>query len=204
MIDLLAGCAKPGCLKMAGELKAQLDPAYCRGASVMPLEVKAGAWLEAHRTARKRSAQAEKLGYTFATIDRQVFADDIYDINTSTDRRQGRPMSPGYQQQPVYGPNPMTCPMHHVYTYGVHDDDQLRAYLWLYRSGELAMVSSILGHADYLADGIMYLLYRGMLEEQLKLGGMVFYNLWNSGTDGLRWFKECVGLAEGDVEWTLT
>ena len=35
-------------------------------------------------------------------------------------------------------------------------------------------------------------------------GATVFYNLWNSGTKGLRFFKARLGLVEGDVEWALT
>lgn len=202
-IDLAAGCTSPHCLKMAGELKAQLNPDYTRGAALYPLQ-DAVDWTMANRTARKRGWRAERLGYEFSEVGRELYADDIHKVNTSTDRRQGRPMSKGYQEPPVFGPNPMVCPLHHVYTYAIlAPTGPLVAYLWLYRSGELAMVSSILGHATRLDDGIMYLLWRGMLERQAPLGGTVFYNLWNSGTDGLRFYKERVGLAEGDVEWVL-
>jgi len=204
-IDLAKGCASDHCLKMAWNLNHQLSENYQKGAAVMPVPRTIGDWLAAHRTARKRVVKALRAGYRYAPIDRPKHADDVYDINTSTPKRQGRPMSKGYQEQPVFSPNPMLCPLHHVYTYGVLDsDDRLRAYLWLYRSGDLAMVSSILGHADHLHQGIMYLLYAGMVEQQIKLRGTIFYNLWDSGTDGLRFFKIRVGLEERDVDWLLT
>lgn len=197
-INLLAGCTDPACLKMAGELGFQLE-AYRRGAAVMPVDHPSGG------TFRRRAARAERLGYRFGYVIRSLYEDDIYRINTSASSRQGRPMSAGYLDRPRYGPEPLHCPRHHVYTYGVlTGNDRLVAYLWLYRSGELAMVSSILGHADRLDDGIMYLLFRGTLESQQPLGGTVFYNLWDSGTDGLRFYKERVGLHRGDVEWFLT
>jgi hypothetical protein len=201
-IDLVAGCAQGHCLQMGWQLKRQLDPAYSRGAAVMDITGGFPQFVEGRRTARKRAGRALRFGYRFSEVDRPAYTQDIHDVNTSKRERQGRPMTAGYLQKGVYSPIPMVCPSHHVYTYGILDpDDTLRAYLWLYRSGQLAMVSSILGHADHLENGVMYLLYLGMLEQQWPLGGTVFYNRWDSGTDGLRFFKERVGLHQGDVAW---
>ncbi len=200
-INLNGQCTSEHCLRMAWDLKHQLDPAYNHGAAVMRIETP----LTPRRTARKRSVKASELGYRFETIDRGDYADDLYDINTSKEERQGRPMTAGYHELQTYDDPQMMCPLHHVYTYGILDKhDHLRAYLWLYRSGQLAMVSSILGHAEHLENGIMYRLFLKMLANQSKFGGTVFYNLWNSGQEGLRFFKERVGLREGNVEWLLT
>lgn len=200
-VRLAAGCASEHCLKMAGELHAQLRDDYRWPVSALDL---AQSWSENHRTARKRAGRAERLGYTFAEIDRHEHEADIYEINTSATERQGRPMSSGYLEQPTYGPNPIRCQHHHVYTYGVHDPDGLlAAYLWLYRAGQLALVSSILGHADRLADDVMYLLVRDTIARQKTLGGVLAYNLHTSGTDGLRYFKERLGFQPAEVTWTL-
>jgi hypothetical protein len=187
---------------MAGPLHAQLQ-AYSRGAAVMSLQGWFPEWRATHRTARRRAEHARRLGYTFSMIDRMAFEDDIYRVNTSTPERQGRPMADAYNEPPSFGPNPMVCPQHHVFTYGILKDGVLVAYMWLYRSGQLAMISSILGHADHLDGDVMYLLTSGMLEQQFTRGGTLFYNLWRSGTDGLRFFKERIGMSEGRVEWTL-
>ena len=203
-VDLLAGCAGSHCLAMAGPLEMQLA-SYTRGAAVMSLDGSYREWRDSHRTARRRASHARNLGYWFMMVDRRKCEYDIYRINTSKAERQGRPMADPYNEPQSFGPNPMVCRNHHVYTYGVLDEDRttLVAYMWLYRCGQLAMVSSILGHADHLQNDVMYLLYAGMLEAQFDHGGTVFYNLWRSGTDGLRYFKERVGLTEGQVEWTL-
>lgn len=204
-IDLAGGCASDHCLKMAWELRHQLEPDYERGAAVMELEGSFDAYRAQRRTARKRSDHAERHGYTAGLIDRERHVDDIYEINTSLEQRQGRPMANAYTEAPRYGPNPKACGHHHVYTYGVCSAaGPLVAYLWLYRSGDLALVSSILGHAYHLPKNVMYLLYLHMLRHQWSLGGTVMYNLYNSGTDGLRFFKDRVGLHEGDVSWALT
>lgn len=204
-IDLGCGHSDPRCLEMAGKLKAQLDPKYSRGASLMPLDGTVEEWRAEHRTARKRAGRSLSRGYWACIIDRTLAVSDIHAINTSMPERQGRPMSAGYQEMPSYSSNPMVCPYHHVYTYGVFaEDGPLVAYLWLYRCGELALVSSILGHADHLENEVMYLLFASMLRGQYRLGGTVFYNLHNSGTDGLRFYKERVGLQPGNVAWRLT
>lgn len=204
-IDLADGCAQDHCLKMAWELRHQLEPSYAKGAAVMPLTGTFKQFRGRHRTARRRALHALAHGYTAGLIDREDHVDDIFEINTSAESRQGRPMANAYLEAPRYGPNPKVCDRHHVYTYGVHSAaGPLVGYLWLYRSGGLALVSSILGHAYHLPKNVMYLLYLHMLDHQWPLGGTVMYNLWNSGTDGLRFFKERVGLYESDVEWALT
>lgn len=203
-IRLADGCAGEHCLKMAGELELQLQ-AYRRGAAIMETPASVEEYLAGHRTMRRRAGRAARLGYQFAEIQRELHLDEVFEINTSAPERQGRPMSAGYQEAPTFGPTPLVCPQHHVYAYGVAEPaGRLVAYLWLYRSGELALVSSILGHHDHLDAGIMYLLFLGMLEEQAFVGpGAIFYNLWDSGQEGLRFYKTRIGLHEGNIEWRL-
>lgn len=200
----LGGCSRAHCLEMGWNLKHQLDPGYSKGAAVLELADSFQVYETDHRTARKRAAFAGRAGYQFHYVDRQIYADDIHAVNTSMPERQGRPMSAGYLEEPVYGPNPVVCVRHHVYTYAVIDpSDFLVAYLWLYRCGDLALVSSILGHADHLHNHVVYQLFVRMVAEQYQLGGAVMYNLWDSGQDGLRFFKERVGLEPRNIEWSL-
>ena len=113
-------------------------------------------------------------------------------------------MSEGYKVRPSASPDPLySCPVHGVHPYGVLLDDTLVAYLWCYRSGDLALVSSILGHAEHLRFDVMYLLMRGVIEAELAHGGFLVYNRHDSGTDGLRFYKERCGLEPAEVEWAL-
>jgi len=190
------------CNLFATKLFNQLRRGY-EVCSVLPMPPNVEEWRAGHRTARKRANHAENLGYKFQEIRRHEHVDEIYEINTSLAERQGKPMSDGYRQRPSSSPDPIwSCQRHGVHPYGVLDDrNRLRAYLYIYRSGELALVSSILGHGDYLRDDIMYLLWQGMLEAELELGGYVVYNRHDSGTPGLRYYKEKVGLRPTRVEW---
>jgi hypothetical protein len=59
----------------------------------------------------------------------------------------------------------------------------------------------ILGHGDHLANEIMYLLFQGVVEDQAGYSGVLYYNRFDSGTEGLRFFKSRLGFYEGDVAW---
>ena len=173
--------------------------------SLLPIPGSLEEWRAGHRTARKRADRAARRGYTFHHIDRHLHADEVFSINTSKRHRQGRPMAAGYMQPVSFSPLPVyPCDRHAVRTYGVNDSyGTLVAYLWLYRAGDLALVSSILGHADHLENEVMYLLWQGMVaaESFVDSDGVVVYNRHDSGTDGLRFYKDRVGLVETEVEW---
>lgn len=162
-------------------------------------------WAAEHRTARKRAGRAERRGYTFHVVRREEHTDELYEINTSAERRQGRPMSESYRKRYEYSPLPdYPCERHQVRTYGVKSPEgRLVAYLWLYVAAQLRLCSTIIGHAAHLANEVMYLLFRGMLEAESERDpdGFVMYHRWDNGTDGLRFYKERVGLREMEVEW---
>lgn len=202
-IDLETGCDYAQCAELAYPLFRQLRDGNYDVMSVAPIQT-LDEWMADHRTARKRASRATRRGYRFVTVRAQDRVDEIHAINTSSPERQGRPMSAGYQERPSYGADPVyPCLRHAVRRYGVeHKDGTLAAYLWLYRAGELALVSQILGHQQHLENEIMYLLWAGMVDcEAAVPGGFIVYNRWDSGQAGLRFFKERVGLAATTVRW---
>lgn len=203
-ISFETACDHDSCAQFAFPLHKQLAGGRYDVCSVLPMPKDAQTWREEHRTARKRAARARRLGYSFSGIRRHNFADDIHEINTSLGERQGRPMSAGYNVRPSASPDPLyPCPRHGVHPYGVLQDDKLVAYLWIYRAGELALVSQILGHGEHLQNDVMYRLFAGMLETEILHGGFLVYNRHDSGTDGLRYFKERCGFKAMGVEWAL-
>ncbi len=202
-INLEVGCTHIECAAFAWPLYRQLDTGNYDVMSVAPIQP-IGEWLAEHRTARKRAIRCGKRGYRFVNVRPEDRNEELHAINTSMPERQGRPMSAGYREPPHYTDDPVyPCTRHTVRRYGVeHADGTLVAYLWLYRAGQLALISSILGHAQHLENEIMYLLWAGMVErESAEPGGFIVYNRHDSGTDGLRFYKDRVGLAETPVEW---
>jgi hypothetical protein len=204
-VELVGDCKTGGCLEFAWTLhRAVQDRRYQVGASIMETPETLLEWRAMHRTARKRADRCERLGYQFSEVDYSRYADDIFEINTSLQERQGRPMSDGYRQYVERSKLPtFPCDQHRTITYGVLTDEKLVAYMTLHRAGELALVSMILGHGDHLRDEIMYLLFAGMVEDQAGNPGILYYNLHSSGQDGLRFFKERLGFHEGNVEWLM-
>ena len=160
-------------------------------------------YLAKHRTARKRSARADRLGYVARPIERANYGLDIHAINTSAPERQGRPMEESYKRRKLFVPLPRyPCPRHRVTVHGVLTArSQLVAYAVIHRAGQVAVISQILGHADHLGADVMYALGREIVRSELEQGGWLFYNLHSSGTDGLRYFKERLGFAPARVEW---
>lgn len=203
-INLESECSEE-CAKIAEPLYLQLSTgAYSWPCSVMPIPDSIEQWAAEHRTARKRAERCELHDYRFAEIAREHYVDDLFEINTSTPERQGRPMSAGYRERPSISPiPPVTCKRHALYTYGVLDmRGHLRAYTWVYRAGALVMFSTILGHAEHLTRHVMYLLVRGVLEAQIEAGpGLAFYNRHDSGTEGLRFFKDRCGFLPSHITW---
>jgi hypothetical protein len=200
-ISLGAHCEYPSCTLFAKPLYQQLSAGY-ETCSVLPLPADVDNWRDTHRTARKRADRAHRLGYRSEQIQRELFIDDIHEINTSLEYRQGRRMSAGYQERQNFVPLPSyPCAMHAIRTYGVLWGPHLFAYLWLYRSGDLALVSQILGHGDHLPNDVMYLLLQGVIGAELEHGGLLVYNRADSGTDGLRYFKSKLGFEATEVQW---
>lgn len=196
-----AECADlQGCRDLASEmLDLFASGRYEYPASLLQL-VTMDSYLDSHRTARKRAQRSRKLGYRTDWLERSEHRQEIYEINTSLPRRQGRPMSRGYLDFPDFSPLPdYACPRHWIDCYGVWRE-KLVAYIVLYVSGDMAMISQILGHGDYLKDDIMYLLVTESFG-RLPLPVTVFYNRHDGGEAGLRYFKERLGFEPGRARW---
>lgn len=210
-ISLGLGCDFGSCGEFAGPLLSQLGSGKYDECSVLEIPESIHAWSAAHRTARKRANRARSRGYYGGVRPRRAGSeDDVFEINTSARHRQGRPMSAGYLTRPSFASDPeYPCRLHGVHYYdvrlprdGVMGAGKMVAYLWVYRAGGLALVSSILGHADHLRYDIMYPLFEAALMGEIRNGpGFIVYNRHDSGTDGLRFFKERLGFAPVGVEW---
>lgn len=204
-IRLEIGCEHDACDELAWPLLTQLGSGAYTEMAVLPLPNHVGEWRAGHRTARKRCNRATDRGYKAHSLTREKWEDDIYAINTSAGMRQGRTMAPAYRGFQKFSRLPKyACQRHAVRATGVWSPGhQLVAYLVMIRAGQLALVSQILGHYDYLRDEIMYPLFEHALEREIEADpeALVVYNRWDSGTDGLRFFKERLGFGPMDVVW---
>ena len=71
------------------------------------------------------------------------------------------------------------------------------------------MVSRLLGHAKFLGDGIMYLLFseivKDVIHKKVLLGNpkYIMYDTVLGASSGLRFFKERLGFLPFKVKWRL-
>ena len=88
----------------------------------------------------------------------------------------------------------------------VNEDNVLVAYCYIGFFGGFALVSTLLGHKNFLNDGIMYLMMIEMnkiIFNVYKKKGYEFivYDTFFGATDGLKKFKEKLGYRAYKVEW---
>ncbi len=145
------------------------------------------------------SRKATRAGYTFKAINPNEMTDAIFEINNSAGSRQGREMDDSYKKKmsnyPVNENNLF---------YGVFKDNVLVSYLWVVKSGELALLNRLLGHAEHLNDGIMYFMVTSYVENEIKQKGstrFVMYDTFFGAGDGLKMFKSRCGFNSYRVKW---
>ena len=135
------------------------------------------------RMRQKKKALAA--GYFVKPFAWKLFIPDIHDVNHSKAIRSGGPMRGSYQKSvEEMGGAPQSrldvvwpkCPYHWGLTFGVflplvgHTqgavtvDEKLVGYISLRRTGELAVYSMILGHADHLDNGVLVLLHHELVK----------------------------------------
>lgn len=201
-VSLEVACEQPQCSHDAFPLLHQMSSGKYGECAVLPIPRSISDWRVDHRTARKRADRAHARGYVVIESV-EARADEVHAINTSATRRQGRPMSAGYRLRPPDTQLPeYQCPRHRTKRVFVEDVNGLAvAYAVIIRAGQLALVSQILGHHDHLRNEIMYLLFEGALNGETDQRGFMVYNRWDSGTDGLRFFKERLGFEPREIEW---
>lgn len=162
----------------------------------------AGRQRQALRTNRKRALDR---GFTFSRIDPMAHLEEILAINRSAAERQGRPMPASYLELDDLRRSFSVAPR----VFGVLDrGGALRAYLDLRVCGEVAILGRLLGHAEVLDEGVMYLLVSEGVREASELRAAdgsprwLMYDTWYGGLPGIRYFKERLGFAPYRVRWT--
>ena len=146
--------------------------------------------------------KATKRAYRFMEIDRNEYIEDIYNINTSTPIRQGQEMSQSYLKRvEKYKDEP-----NYRYFGVVNTKGELVSYCNIGFYGEFALVVSLLGHKEYLNDGVMYLMMiefnKIIFNEYHKKGyNYIMYDTFLGATEGLKKFKQKLGYKPYKVKW---
>jgi hypothetical protein len=154
---------------------------------------------------RRMMRRAERAGYTFTRIDPPSRIQEVLAINRSGATRQGQPMHPDYLDEAKV--------RRHLErsrdVFGITDrTGVLRAYFSIRVCGDVAVLERLLGDADLLNDGIVWLLVaetiRVMGERRRAEGHPTWfmYDAFFGATPGMRKFKQMLGLEPYRVSWS--
>jgi hypothetical protein len=146
--------------------------------------------------------RALRKGYSFVRINKNDHVEEIHAINTSASMRQGHPMEKEYIKFKARFPIEKDW----LYLGIKNDQGRLVAYLDISCIGEVAYVGPILGHAAFLKDGIMYLLFAEAIRLLMDKKSVRYfmYDTYFGGTDGLRLFKKRIGFQPFHVRWRMS
>jgi hypothetical protein len=149
--------------------------------------------------------KARKRGYVYHGFDYNNYLQDIYEINTSKSVRQGKPMTSSYT---IY-PTPIHskyqgCDNHTYFWAGGFKDGKMYAYCAVAVVNELAIINTILGHADALTDGIMNGLINYLVQVCRVVYGVKYLNYltMENSSESLQAFKRHVGFESYTVSFS--
>lgn len=108
---------------------------------------------------KRNIKKARRLGYRFAPIEFNEHLEAATRIHRSSIMRQGRQVHEWMLDKARPHDNPPSHNHQHAYPYfGIFQGDTLVAYAACLIAGELCMIESIYGHAQFQPDGIIPLL----------------------------------------------
>lgn len=177
------------------------------GVAMLPIVKSADEYLlsiNGKNSAAYYARKACKRGYSFSEINPNKFVDDIYQINISKEYRQGRILSDNYREKI----NQITIDERVRYFGVLSSNAQLIAYAFVPHYGDVWILSKLLGHGNYLNDGIMYLLITHIILEIFKLPQekrpkFLMYDTWYGAQPGMKMFKSKFGFRPYWVKWKL-
>lgn len=174
------------------------------GAALVDLKRFAGpeeymASVKGRNSAEHHAKKARSRGYTFVEIDKNDFVDDIHEINTSLDWRQGRPMHEDYQKkQALFHPE-----KNHKHFGVLNAAGKLTAYGDVGFYGNFVAFNRLLGLRNN--DGAMHLMVTEIICRTIESQayGYLMYDTFFGASPGLRTFKTMLGFEPYRAKYSL-
>lgn len=139
-------------------------------------------WNEVRGNVRTDWRKAKQHGYFSEELDKidTETSKEIIEIFKSKDSRQGRPINWSYvdlsyrttyfsDEWPVRNYRHLVCPDHNMRVWVTKKKDEpIAAFLELITCGNLAIVHVVMGHGDFLKDGIMKYLFMEVIKKCIE------------------------------------
>jgi hypothetical protein len=164
--------------------------AYCKGGERQAL-----------RTNRRKALSA---GLEVRPFDPLDSLEDVREVNASQAIRQGRPVFDDYLSVDALRQHfSDTTRVRGAFT----NEGRLIGYVDVRVCGDVFLMNRLLGHAEYLGSGVMYLLLSEVVREMIDVRDQEHHPNWGmydtyfGASAGLRYFKERLGFTPYRVRW---
>jgi hypothetical protein len=155
--------------------------------------------MKGRNSAGSYARKARSRGYSVVEIDRNVFVEDIHEINTSRDQRQGRPMADAYRQKQTH-----FSPEKNYKYFGVlNSAGKLTAYSDIGFFGNFVAFDRLLGLRNN--DGAMHLMVTEIICRMIEshVYSYLMYDTFFGASPGLRTFKTMLGFEPYRAKYSL-
>lgn len=151
---------------------------------------------------RNMIRKAAKFEYHTNIFESEKYLSDIKNIWTSTPIRSGQAMSEAYLGEPESFEDKFSCKDHLTFGFGVFKESTLVGYANVAILGDIAIIVQVMGHKDYLKDGIMNMLFCDLQSHLYSSGQkVIIYLRMKSATERLEAFKRHVGFVGAKVQF---
>ena len=149
------------------------------------------------------SRRCTKLGYYTDYFIKNKHLDDMYDINVSSDNRQGRSMSKQYLEEVPKEEKKEAVSYFGAFT----SDKKLVGYIRIINTPNLYVISQLLGHDKYQNDNIMYLILHDLIISLIEKNKdnnkevYLMYDTYFGGSQGIKLYKKRHAFKPYKVKW---
>lgn len=168
--------------------------------------INADQWIYAlNATKRYEYRRSMALNYASRGIsmaERNLYLQDIFEINTSSLCRQGRKMDENYLIFPIQLTDNEQCRDHYTQFFGCFLSKKMVAYSNIHVVGEIAAVSMLLGHSWHQKKaGIMVNLFHAIIQYLIdrNVKYLIYHHAYG-GTLGLQEFKRSLSFFPNTLE----
>lgn len=146
-----------------------------------------------------KAKKAKSRGYILTEINRNDYIDEIHEINTSLENRQGRTMDSCYLNKTTHYEQLINYKYYGI----LNCDGKLMAYSTLGFYGNFAAINQLMGYRNN--DGIMHLMLVEIICEQIVAGNLkyIMYDTYFGAKPGLKQFKTALGFKPYRAKYTM-
>jgi len=155
--------------------------------------------VKGRNSAEHHARKARSRGYVVTEIDKNDFTDELHEINTSLESRQGRPMEDAYRQKKTH----FQAEPNYKYFGVLNPAGKLTAYSDLGFYGNFVAFERLLGLRNN--DGAMHLMVTDIICQMIesRAYGYLMYDTFFGASPGLRTFKTMLGFEPYRAKYSL-